>query len=97
MSKILNSDSDMVLTRRKILKSWNHPYAVGIVHGKRRIIGEFRAVTHNGDFLSRNKGDSNAVSCDKFPCANSNSKFVPDSSDYTTYKKQRAFNLSRKK
>lgn len=25
-------------------------------------------------------------------CANSNTKFIPDSSDYTTYKKQRSFN-----
>lgn len=26
------------------------------------------------------------------PCSNSNTKFIPDSSDYTTYKKQRAMN-----
>ena len=28
------------------------------------------------------------------PCSNTNTKFVPDSSDYITYKKQRAFNLN---
>ena len=32
--------------------------------------------------------------CDQtgIPCSNANTKFVPDSSDYTTYKKQRAYN-----
>jgi hypothetical protein len=28
------------------------------------------------------------------PCSNTNTKFVPDSSDYITYKKQRALNLN---
>lgn len=28
------------------------------------------------------------------PCSNTNTKFVPDSSDYITYKKQRAINLN---
>lgn len=107
-------NSDEVMIRKTIRKSWNNPYAQGIVNGRKRAIGEFKAVSNIGDFLSRtnyacgnipNGTQPNNVAwrsrigsiikkCDGsgVPCSNSNTKFVPDSSDYTRYKKQRSFN-----
>lgn len=46
-------DSSDVTARKVIVKSWNNPYAVGTVNGKGRAVGEFKAVTNIGDFLSR--------------------------------------------
>jgi hypothetical protein len=106
-------DSEDAMTRRIIRSSWNNSYATGTVNGQKRAIGEFRAVTNTGDFLSRvdyacnipngissgkvqwrsrignimNKCDGSGI-----PCSNTNIKFVPDSSDYTRYKKQRMHN-----
>ena len=105
-----HKDSDDVMSRRIIRSSWNNQYATGIVNGQKRAIGEFRAVTNTGDFLSRKDyacSVPNGIStsrvawrsrignimnkCDVsgIPCSNTNTKFVPDSSDYTRYKKQR--------
>lgn len=106
-------DSEDVIARRIIRSSWNNSYATGNVNGQKRAIGEFRAVTNTGDFLSRkdyacnipNGISSSKVAwrsrignimskCDDsgIPCSNTNTKFVPDSSDYTRYKKQRVHN-----
>lgn len=107
--------NEEVRLRRIVVKSWNTNYTSGVSQGKNRAIGEFRAVTNTGDFLSRshyNCGGSEAAgsrtfktglnhrfgnmfqNCDgtNIPPSSCNVKFVPDSSDYITYKKQRAFN-----
>lgn len=105
--------SDEVMTRRIIRSSWNNSYATGTVNGQKRAIGEFRAVTNTGDFLSRPNYACNIPNgitnskvawrsrigniinrCDEsgIPCSNTNTKFVPDSSDYTKYKRQRVHN-----
>ena len=107
-------NSDEVMIRKTIRESWNNPFAVGTVNGRGRAIGEFKAVSNIGDFLSRKNyacGDiSNPIQptnvswrgrigsiikdCDGtgIACSNSNTSFVPDSSEYTKYRKQRAFN-----
>jgi hypothetical protein len=46
-------DSDNVMARRVLVKSWNTPYAVGKVNGYSRITTPFRAINNSGDFLSR--------------------------------------------
>ena len=46
-------DSNQVMTRRVLVKSWNNPYATGTVEGKDRVITPFRAVNNLGDFLAR--------------------------------------------
>jgi len=45
-------------------------------------------------FNGRNRIGSIINNCDatKIPCSNTNTKFVPDSSDYIKYRKQRAIN-----
>lgn len=105
-------DSSDVAARKVIVKSWNNPYATGNVNGKNRAIGEFRAVTNLGDYLSRQHYNCGNIptpiqpnnvawrsrigsiikNCDDsgIPCSNCNVKFVPDSSDYIRYRKQRA-------
>ena len=107
-------DSETTLTRRILRNSWNGQYAIGSVNGQKRKIGEFKAVSNIGDFLSRKNyacgnipnptQPSNVVwrsrigsiikQCDNtnVPCSNSNTKFVPDSSEYTKYKRQRSYN-----
>lgn len=109
-------DSEQTAIRSILRRSWNTPYAVGNVNGHKRAIGEFKAVTNIGDYLSRqNYACGNIPNptrprivnwgrslgsiikhCDStgVPCSNTNTKFVPDSSDYTTYKKQRAINTN---
>ena len=106
-------DSEGTMIRRVIRSSWNNPYATGVVNNHKRAIGEFKAVSNIGDFLSRNDyacgnipnpiQPSNVTwrsriggiikNCDDsgVPCSNCNTKFVPDSSEYTKYKKQRIF------
>lgn len=105
--------NDEVRLRRIVVKGWNTSYATNDVNGKKRAIGEFRAVSNTGDYLSRNnyhcggsepsnvykKGlahrfGSMLNNCDNtgIPASSCNVKFVPDSSDYITYKKQRAVN-----
>lgn len=106
------SNEDVRL-RRIVTKSWNTSYAVGTVNGRGRAIGEFRAVSNLGDFLSRkqyNCGGSEPSAtyktglakrfgnmfqnCDgtSIPPSTCNVKYVPDSSDYVTFKKQRSVN-----
>lgn len=46
-------DSENVMARRVLVKSWNTAYATGTYNGKSRIITPFRAVNNSGDFLSR--------------------------------------------
>ena len=104
-------NSDQVMTRRILSKSWNGAYATGTVNGRGRVTTPFRAVTNLGDFLGRQDyicGGSNQVNASKpgwksrigsiishcdgtgIPSSTCNVKFVSDSSDYITYKKQRA-------
>jgi len=106
-------DSEQIMTRRILRKSWNGAGAVGVDNGSKRVITPFRAITNLGDFLGRIHyvcGGSNQVNktypgrqgsigsiislCDGTGVAagGGNSRFVPDSSDYTTFKKQRALN-----
>ena len=108
-----HKDSETTMIRRVLRSSWNTSYASGNVNGYTRRIGEFKAVSNIGDFLSRenyacgnipNPTQPSNVAwrsrigsiikhCDgtNIPCSNSNTKFVPDSSEYTKYKKQRSF------
>jgi hypothetical protein len=107
------NNSDQVMARKILTKSWNGQYANGVVNGKNRVITPFRAVNNLGDFLGRQNyvcGGSNQVSANKpgwkghigsiisqcdgtgVQASVCNTRFVPDSSDYTTYKKQRALN-----
>lgn len=46
-------DSNSVMMRRELRRSWNTQYATGVVEGRSRIITPFRAVTNSGDFLAR--------------------------------------------
>lgn len=46
-------DSNDIMTRRELRKSWNTSYANGSVNGLKRRVGPFRAVNNSGDFLSR--------------------------------------------
>jgi len=106
-------DSNDVMTRRELKKSWNTAYASGTYNGNNRIITPFRAVTNSGDFLSRTNytcGGPNPANnthvgykislggiinnCDgtNVPSTSGNVKYVPDSSEYTKYRRQRAFN-----
>lgn len=41
------------VTRKILRDSWNTSYATGVVEGRKRAIGPFRAVNNLGDFLSR--------------------------------------------
>lgn len=57
-----------VIDRRVAVKSWNTQYAVGTVNNRKRAIGQFRAVTNTGDFLSRQAyscGGPNTINKDK--------------------------------
>jgi hypothetical protein len=107
-------DSEQTAIRSILRRSWNQKYATGNVNGYSRAIGEFKAVSNIGDYLSRKNYACGNIpnptqpdnvkwrsriggimkQCDQtgVPCSNSNTKFIPDSSDYTTYRKQRALN-----
>lgn len=106
-------DSEQVMIRRVLTKSWNGQGAVGIANGQKRVITPFRAINNLGDFLGRINyvcGGSNQINktypgrqgsigsiisqCDQTGVASAvcNGRFVPDSSDYTTFKKQGAIN-----
>jgi len=106
-------NSNDVMTRKVIIKSWNNNYASGKVNGYSRVTGPFTAVYNITDFLSRknyvcnvpnpiqesrHKLKSNMGSiisnCDGtgIPCSNTNTKYVSDSSLYTTYRRQMAVN-----
>jgi hypothetical protein len=107
------NNSDQVMARKVLSKSWNGQGALGKANGYNRVVTPFRAVNNLGDFLGRQNyvcGGSNQVNASKpgwkghigsimsqcdgtgVPAGSGNGKFVPDSSDYTTYKKQRALN-----
>jgi len=94
--------SEQVMVRGVLRRGWNTSYATGTVNGKKRIITPFRAVNNLGDFLSRENyvcgGHIGSIisQCDGtgVPSSTCNVKFVPDSSDYTTYKKQVALNTN---
>ena len=110
-----NRDSDVPQMRSVLRRAWNQEYARGNVNGYGRAIGEFKAVTNIGDYLSRknyvcgnipNPTQPDRVQwrsrigsiiqncdCTNIPASNSNNKFVPDSSEYTKYRKQRVSNL----
>jgi hypothetical protein len=47
-------DSNNVIDRKILRKSWNTAYAVGTVNGRKRVTTPFRAVNNLGDFLGRN-------------------------------------------
>jgi hypothetical protein len=106
-------NSQDVLTRKIIIKSWNNPNASGTINGHRRVTSPFSAVYNITDFLGRKnyvcnvpnpiqetrqrlKGNMGSIiqNCDGtgIACANTNTKYVPDSSLYTTFKRQRATN-----
>jgi hypothetical protein len=105
--------SDQVISRKIVVKSWNTPYATGLVNNRSRVITPFRAVNNSGDYLGRiqyNCGGVNPTNADKpgfktrirsmfqncdgtgIPPSTTNVRFVSDSSDYVTYKKNRALN-----
>lgn len=105
--------SEGVMMRRVLVKSWNTPYARGVVNGRSRVVTPFRAINNSGDFLGRvqyscgGPNPTNATrpgyairirnmfqNCDTsgVPASSTNVKYVPDSSDYTTFKKQQAIN-----
>ena len=100
-------DSETVMARRVLRKSWNNVNTPG------RVITPFRAVNNLGDYLGRQNyvcGGSNQVNaskpgmksligsinsqCDGTGVAASvaNNRFVADSSDYIKFKKQNAMN-----
>ena len=72
-----------VISRRVIMKSWNTANAVGVINNHARITSPFPSIYNRTDFLSRKKCDGTNV-----PCANTNVKYVPDSSLYTRYKRE---------
>ena len=105
--------SDQVISRKIVVKSWNTPYATGLVNNRSRVVTPFRAVNNSGDYLGRiqyNCGGVNPTNADKpgfktrirsmfqncdrtgIPPSTTNVRFVADSSDYVTYKKNRALN-----
>ena len=60
--------SDSVVARKVLVKSWNTPYATGIVNNKNRVTTPFRAVNNLGDFLGRTNyicGGPNQVNASK--------------------------------
>ena len=106
-------NSDNVIARKVLVKSWNTPYATGTYNGKKRIVTPFRAVNNLGDFLGRVNyvcGGPNQVNANKpgwkghigsiisrcdgsgVPSSTCNTRFVPDSSDYTKFRKYQAMN-----
>lgn len=47
------NNSDQVMARKVLTKSWNGPYSTGTVNQRKRVITPFRAVNNLGDFLGR--------------------------------------------
>tara|TARA_A100001035_G_C27726126_1_gene474460 strand:+ start:632 stop:1006 length:375 start_codon:yes stop_codon:yes gene_type:complete len=81
-------------TRLILRNGWNNLNAQPKINNRARVITPFRAVYNLGDFLSRKNYNcgTRGGKCDltNVPSASGNVKFVPDSSLYTTYKKQMA-------
>jgi len=62
-------DSEQIMTRRVLVKSWNTSYAGGIFKNKGRITTPFRAINNSGDFLSRPQyrcGGPNPTNVDRY-------------------------------
>ena len=62
------NNSDNVVARKVLVKSWNTPYATGTVNNKNRVVTPFRAVNNLGDFLGRQNyvcGGPNQVNANK--------------------------------
>jgi len=62
------NNSDNVVARKVMVKSWNGAYATGTVNGKNRVTTPFRAVNNLGDFLGRQNyvcGGPNQVNANK--------------------------------
>ena len=60
--------SEQVMSRRRLVKSWNTAYANGTYNGQKRIVTPFRAVNNLGDFLQRQNyicGGPNQVNASK--------------------------------
>ena len=96
---VLNyKDGNQSATRSILRKGWNTAFATGLYNNKKRVITPFRAVNNSGDFLSRVNykcsGPDGMVNCDNtgVPGASGNVKYVYDSSDYITFKRQQAMN-----
>ena len=87
-------DSEQTSARDIVRRSWNTAFATGTVNTYKRRVTPFRAVNNSGDFLLRKNYDSNGANPDStgIPSANTNPKFVADSSDYIRYKKQVSVN-----
>jgi hypothetical protein len=61
---IMYKDSENIMARSILRKSWNTQNAVGVINNKNRIITPFRAVNNLGDFLNRQNyvcGGSNQI------------------------------------
>lgn len=92
---VLNyKDGQQTSTRDIVRRSWNTAFASGTVNGLKRKVTPFRAVNNSGDFLVRQNYNSEGPNPDStgIPSANTNPKFVADSSDYTKFKKQVSIN-----
>ena len=62
-------DSEQIMTRRVLVKSWNTSYAGGTFNNKKRITTPFRAINNSGDFLSRPQyrcGGPNPTNVDRY-------------------------------
>jgi hypothetical protein len=62
------NNSDQVMARKVLTKSWNGSYATGTVNGRNRVTTPFRAVNNLGDFLGRQNyicGGPNQVNANK--------------------------------
>jgi hypothetical protein len=60
--------SEQVMSRRRLVKSWNTAYANGTFNGQNRVVTPFRAVNNLGDFLQRKNyicGGPNQVNASK--------------------------------
>lgn len=85
----IKRDSDVTLSRKVLLKSWDQHAATGTINGQKRVVTPYRAVTHMGDFLNRINDAPDATGVAH---GGSHKTFVSDSSDYSRYRKLRALN-----
>ena len=87
-------DGQQTSTRDILRRAWNTPFATGTVKGQARRVTPFRAVNNSGDFLLRQNYNSKGANPDStgIPSANTNPKFVADSSDYVKYRRQVSVN-----
>lgn len=87
-------NADDALTRDILRDSWNNVAVKDTQGSYGRAIGPFRAAYNLGDFLNRKnyKCGTRNGQCDAtgIAGASGNVKFVPDSSLYTRYKRERA-------